>query len=54
MNRIVEEIASIATAIVGVAIVAVLVSKQSQTANAIKQAGTSFDSIISAAVKPVL
>lgn len=53
-NRILEEIASIATLIVGVAIIAVLVSKKSDTANAIKAAGSSFDSIISAAVKPVL
>jgi uncharacterized membrane protein len=41
------------TAIVGVAIVAVLVSKQSDTANVLGAAGKSFSSIIGAAVAPV-
>jgi hypothetical protein len=43
----------ILTAIVGVAIVAVLVSKQADTANVLGSAGKSFAGIIGAAVAPV-
>ena len=52
-NRIVTEIVSIATMIVGLAIVAVIVSEKSGTAGVIKNAGSALANVISAAVKPV-
>lgn len=52
-NRIVTEIASIAAMIVGVAIIAVIVSKKADTANVVTNAGKAFANIVSAAVKPV-
>jgi hypothetical protein len=52
-NRIVEEIASIIASIVGLAIVAVLVSQKSSTANVITSAGKSLADVLGAAVKPV-
>jgi len=53
MNSAGEQIVTIAVAIVGVAILAVLVSKQSNTANVITAAGSSFSNAISAAVSPI-
>lgn len=46
-------IVSIATAIVGVAILAVLVSQRSQTAGVIKAAGDAFSQALGAATGPV-
>ena len=44
---------TIATAIIGLAIIATIISKQADTANVVTQAGKAFSSIIGAAVKPV-
>lgn len=48
-----NSIVSIATAIVGVAILAVLVSKNSDTANVITSGGNAFSNALGVAVSPV-
>jgi hypothetical protein len=53
MGRVGEEIATIATAIVGVAILAVLVSRRADTANVIRSAGGAFSQALATAVSPV-
>jgi hypothetical protein len=53
MNSIVEAIVTIALAIVGVAIVATLVSRRAQTPAVIQAAGTAFGSSLAVAVSPV-
>lgn len=49
----VDAITSVLVAVVGVAIVAVLVSKNAQTATVVTDAGKAFSQIINAAVGPV-
>lgn len=53
MSQIVEAIVTIATAIVGLAIIATLVSRRAQTPQVIQAAGTAFGSSILAAQAPV-
>lgn len=53
MNSTVSGIVTILTAIVGVAILAVLVSKNANTAGVIKAASSGFAQALSAAVSPV-
>lgn len=53
MNGIGAEVATIATAIVGVAILAVLVSRNSQTAGVIQAAASGFSNALGVAVSPV-
>jgi hypothetical protein len=53
MNQALASIVSVATAIVGIAIIAVLVSQRAQTSNVISSAGKAFSSAISAATAPV-
>lgn len=53
MNDAMEKITTIAVAIVGVATLAVLVSKRADTSNVIKSAGQAFSSALSVAVSPV-
>jgi hypothetical protein len=53
MKEFYTPIVSIATAIIGVAIVAVIVSNNSNTANVIKAAGTAFGDVLKVAVSPV-
>jgi len=53
MNAATEAIVSIATAIVGVAILAVLVSKNSNTSNVITSAGSAFSQALGTATGPV-
>lgn len=53
MNGAGEQVVTIAVAIVGVAILAVLVSKNSNTANVIKSAGGAFSDALSVAVSPI-
>jgi hypothetical protein len=48
-----EAVVTIATAIVGVAILAVLVSKNSQTSTVLGAAGSAFSNALSAATGPV-
>lgn len=53
MNGAMDRIATIAVAIVGVATLAVLVSKKADTGNVISSAGKAFSSALSVAVSPV-
>jgi hypothetical protein len=53
LDRILTDIVSVAVMIVGLAIIAVLVSQKANTADVIKAAGSALASDIGAAVKPV-
>jgi hypothetical protein len=53
MERIFEQIVVIATAIIGVAILAVLVSRQANTAGVITAASRGFATALGAATAPV-
>ena len=53
MNSGVSAVVTIATAVVGVAILAVLVSRNAQTPAVIKEATGGFASILTAAMGPV-
>jgi hypothetical protein len=53
MQPTVAAISAILTAIIGLAIVAVLVSKNSQTGTVLTNAGTALSGLINAAVSPV-
>jgi hypothetical protein len=53
MGHIGEQIVTIATAIIGVAILAVLVSKNSNTTGVISAAGSAFSGALAVAVSPV-
>ena len=53
MNSGITAIVGVATAIVGVAVLAVLVSKNADTANVIGAGGQAFTSALQAAVSPV-
>lgn len=52
-DHIINSLATVAMAIVGIAIIAVLVSRNAQTAGVITSAGAAFANDISAAVAPV-
>lgn len=52
MGNFMQEIGTIATAIIGLAIVAVLVSNQARTAGVIQSAGDSFANALRAATSP--
>ena len=52
-DKIITNIVTVLVAIVGVAIVAVLVSKQADTANVLTAGGKAFSGILGAAVSPV-
>lgn len=52
-ETLITSIVTVLTAIIGVAILAVLVSKQSQTSNVIKSASAGFATDLSAALSPV-
>ena len=53
MNKITDGAVAVAVAIVGIAIVAVLVSKSAQTSSVIQNTGQAFAGILNAAVSPV-
>jgi hypothetical protein len=53
MNTFTEMIVTIATAIVGLAIVSVLVSRKSQTPAVIQSAGSAFSNALGVAESPV-
>ena len=53
MNTLIEAGVTIATAIVGLAIVSVLVSKRSQTSNVIQAAASGFNNALGVAEAPV-
>ncbi len=52
-EHLIQSLTVVATAIVGVAIIAVLVSKNAQTGSVITSAGTAFANDLTAAVAPV-
>jgi hypothetical protein len=52
-DKVITEIFAIATAIVGVAVIAVLVGQKSKTADVIGAAGTALADDLKAAVSPV-
>lgn len=54
MDNALGQIATVATAIIGVAILAVLVSRNSQTPAVIKAAGDAFSGGLRAATGPVM
>lgn len=53
MNEFWTSVVTIATAIIGVAIIAILVSNRAQTSSVIQSATTGFANDLSAAVSPV-
>lgn len=53
MNQLVNSITTILAAIVGVAILSVILSRQSQTAGVISAGASGFGSILKAAESPV-
>lgn len=52
-DQLISGLVTVATAIVGIAILAVLVSGKSQTSSVIRSAGSAFAGAVSAAVSPV-
>jgi len=52
-DKLIESVTTIAVAIIGIAIIAVLVSKSANTAGVLQAAGTAFGNDITAAVSPV-
>lgn len=54
MNSALNAIVQIAALIVGVAILAVIVSRQSNTSGVIKSAGDAFSGALGAAVSPIV
>lgn len=53
MNQATETLVTIATAIVGVAILALLVSRKSNTVGVIQAAGSAFSNMLGVATSPV-
>ena len=53
MNDLTQGIITIAVAIIGVATLAVIVSKQSNTANVIGAGGSAFSGALSTALSPI-
>lgn len=53
MDRLLDGVVSIATAIVGVALLAVLVSKNANTSGVITSSGNAFSQALNAATGPV-
>jgi hypothetical protein len=53
MSGATEQIVTVAVAIVGVALLALIVSKQSNTANVITSAGNAFSNALGTALSPV-
>lgn len=52
-DQLITSVVTVLTAIIGVAILAVLVSKNSQTTNVIKSASSGFAQDLSAALSPL-
>ena len=52
-NELIGSVVTVATAIVGLAVIAVLVSNRANTANVISAGGSAFSNAIGAAVSPV-
>lgn len=52
-DRIISDIVTIATAIIGLTIIAVLVSNKAQTGTLITDSGTAFGNVLKQAVSPL-
>ncbi len=52
-DELIRSVVAVATAIVGLAILAVIVSKSANTSGVLTSAGTAFSSVLKAAVSPV-
>ena len=52
-DQLISSVVAVATAIVGLAVIAVLVSKQANTAGVISSGGSAFAQDLAAAVSPV-
>lgn len=52
-SEVISGLVTVATAIIGVAVIAVLVSRQANTANVLQAGGQSFATALSAATAPV-
>lgn len=52
-DQLIQSIVTVLTAIIGVAIIAVLVSQKANTSNVITSAGNAFTGALNAAVSPV-
>jgi hypothetical protein len=52
-DQLIASVVTVATAIVGLAIIAVLVSKNAQTGTVIQAGGSAFSQALTAAVSPV-
>lgn len=52
-DKLIESVTTIGVAIIGIAIIAVLVSRQANTSGVISAAGSAFGADISAAVSPI-
>lgn len=52
-DQLISSVVTVATAIVGLAIIAVLVSKQANTSGVISAGGSAFASDLAAAVSPI-
>jgi len=53
MNNVLEPLVTIAAGVIGVAIIAVLVSKNAQTSSVIGATGSAFSNVLSAATGPI-
>ena len=53
MDRIMETVGTVAAGVIGVAILAVLVSNKAQTGSVLAAAGGAFSNVLSAATAPV-
>jgi len=53
-DQLVTSIVTVLTAIIGVAIIALLVSKQSQTSQVLSAGGGAFSSVLGTALSPVI
>jgi len=53
IDRFITDIVTVLTMVVGLAVIAVLVSQKANTANVITSGGTAFSGILKAAVSPV-
>lgn len=53
MNQVTETVVTIATAIIGVAILAVIVSRKSNTVGVIQAFGSAFGNTLGVAISPV-
>ncbi len=52
-DQLITSVVTLATAVIGVAIIAVILSKKSATADVLKSGGSAFASVLNAALSPI-